>query len=510
MDEVVVSASRLRPFDPRDGFGGVRAIVNIQAPAWWDARARKVRPFNAFGFDSAQADPNPDLLSVTVTKSLGQPCGAFSLNFAPRTISEDGYLWGDVIPPYSLVEIWMQRYPQDEQPVLVSLGLTDGDQYTGSFGQKDPHRTITVSGREVSCVLADQHTLYLPAGPEAVSPTVVSNDEWAQAGLPALPPIFQSAAQLLGIVAIDPELAEQGANPIQVIQRFLQMVTTGYRSGWNKQGLPLLQLRLGSDLKDILVFNAAAASLFDARAILPSSSQSVNSNVPLWSLMSTWSDPTYQELFPRSVVSADGQTAVEVVFRKKPFGGRLDAQGHFLGVPDASGSQFDATFVSDDDQNFQIRDEDVINASLRRGLTDAVNLYRVWPQTLFGNDPEEMAALLSPLIEASEQAPSDARRIGLRLMDVSDYYFKDVLTTDTLKQSKQREKLLWYWHRFEPLFRRGRYVTKLIPRANIGMRMLHTGEQDTEFYTTGVTHTISFGPEVVATSALDVMRGWPV
>lgn len=521
------------PRDARPPINAIRAIVRIQTPPEFDPRTGQVRPGELISFDTSGKDIGRDLLSVTTSKKLSEPCGRFTLTMVPREVLR-GSTWADLIPPYSLVEIYLQSYPRDPQPVLVMLGLTDTNQVTEEFGDAAPQRRVQIAGRELSCVFVDQKTLYLPLSPDLLEPELVS----AQPGMPAL---FTPQAALFGMLAIDPELAEIGASPIDVIDRFIRMVTVGLKTQYNPAGRPLLNLQLPIEidaatgkptttlLRDLLVFNPASSAerLFDQRALLPPTSQLIDTGTSLWNLMSTFSDPTYQELFTTTVdlrlSSTQAQqaplprtrlVASEVIFRSKPFGGRIDLNGDLVGTRAETGSQFDADFENDSRWNFAVSDGDVVGSSAMRTAQRAVNLFYVFPQTLAVNKPEDFRQYFRPLLDAGDHSPASAQRLGPRLMNVSDYYFTDPGTnvgTD-VQIATTRARLLWNWHRFEPLFWRGQYRLRGTPRAGVGMRMVDFRQRSArEFYVVGVTHSMNIGGQQPHYSTqLDVERGWPL
>ncbi len=525
---------------PHPFTSGVRAVVRIQTPPEYDPRSDQVIPGQPFSFDvlDPSTDIGRDLLSVTTQKRLNEPCGRFTLNLAPREVVR-GYTWADLIPAYSLVEIWMQRYPQNPEPVLVMLGLTSAAMISAQMSGAQQTRQVQIHGREVSCVFVDQKVFYLPADPEQLQPEKVSS----QAGIS---PLFSKAVALLGMVAIDPQLAYVGDSPAAVMGRFVRMCTEGQKTTWNQSATPMLNLDLPitidpttykptqNVLSELLVFDEQRAQerLFDPRAALPAAAQFKDIGVPIWNLMETWSDPAYQELFVRSVDLRDGLAALgiertpqpipartrlvanELFFRKKPFAGRINEAGEIVGAHER-GSQFDDDFISDPRENVFVRPEDVIELCVGRSVESSlVNVYRVRPRSISANTDADFNALLAPLMDDGTNAPASIRRFGPRLMKVDDYYFRNLggnMTSD-IEVARTRARLLWHWHRYEPLFKRGNYTLKGNPHVNIGMRMVTSDAMATvnEYYVTGVTQSISFGKQASFRTRVDVDRGWPV
>lgn len=529
--------------EPKPGpqVSSIRAIVRIQTPPELNPTTGEIEPGLFIGFDTAarDLDINRALLSVTTSKNLGEPCGRATLTFAPDKYR--GRTWADMIPSYSLIEIFLQRFPENPQPILVFLGLTDAREVSETY-QRDGsvQRSVKVSARELSCLFVDWRTLYLPTPPENLYRDSATN----------LPGLFTEKVQLLGMLALEPHLALTGEDPAKVIGKFVQMVTTGLETEWNPKALPLINLELPYDrqmgrpprrLADYLVYDEESArrDLFDPTAQLPASSQFTLSDHSLWNLIETFSDPVYQELFTQTlskVVSIPGPvdaqpprdaSFVEVVFRKKPFGGRLNAKGEFdmTSIRDTRGSQFDREFEGDPLNTFEITDRDVMQMVLRRSPEDLLNLYYVIPQVP-DLDVSDWQAQFPPLIDDADGSPSSITRYGLRMLRHADYYFgqprssSDPPKEDPLRieTGRSRAKMLYYWYRFNPLFHRGSYNIRGNALARVGMRMVHQGRDlgpegtkgKREYYVTAVTHSMQFAQEVLFTTALSVERGWPI
>jgi hypothetical protein len=496
--------------------GAIRVLIRIQSPPWWNPRTGQVEPGLSLDFDTGEPNgPITDLLSLVVKKEIDKPCGEFVLNFAPREPIA-GYTWGEIIPGYSLCEIWMQRYPDDQELRLVMVGLTGTVLESEVYGQQQPQRQVQVSGREVSCVLVDQKTFSLPPGKiSALDPDVTRSTSTSD-----LHPLFSPAAQLLGMAVIDPELAYAGASPVDAIGNFVDMLTIGYSSEFNPLGQPLLNLQLpeGLELKDLLLFDRqkAKAALFDSDARLPASSQFTINGEPLWNLMDTWSDPAYMELFPISrepsapLSGGRSRGFVEIVFRKRPYAGRI-VKGKVDGQAAPQGTQFDRDFA--DTETVEIPETRVVARVRRRAVSNIQNLYYVFPAHPFFNIPEEYRLILTPLIDAAPTAPSSFTRYGLRLRHVADYYIDDPLGGTAFEIAAERQRLLWGWHRFEGLFWAGHLSMALTPTLQVGKRLVSNwGRKGMyEYYVRTLVHSINFSDASVrAQTVAGVDRGWPV
>ncbi len=529
-----------KAFNPADAHGSIRAVLRIQTPPEWDPRTGTVRPGKLYGFDSGErGGPADDLISLVTSKQLDQPAGRFTLNFVPREV-EEGRTWADLIPAYSLVEIWLQRWPENPQPVLVMLGLSGPTIESEDYSNAEPERTIQVTGWELSVIFADQRILYLPVPPEEqayevlpdplarpLSSSVVTTSVTPRATSPAQrgqPATATPEVSLFGMLAIDPELAQEGATPVDAIGRFVQMVTTGVATDYNKHGLPLLNFEFpDATLKDLLFFDAKRArrDLFDPQAQLPASAQLPIDRAALWSLMTAWCDPYYQEMFPLTrdtsldtrarFVTTLQRAAIEIVFRKKPFAGRINSAGEVVGVASSVGTQFDPDFG--DANTTTIADSDVASISVACGFVDRIsNVYLVYPQASGIGGPD-WRAIQTPLADNHPLAPSSVVRFGSRPMEVPDYYIRldgGEGPINWLAVASARQRLLWAWHRFEPLFRRGSYTLRGHAEIQVGSRLVHVGRNmNREYYVTGLTHSMLLGDQQPRfLTRVEVERGW--
>lgn len=494
--------------------GAIRAIVRIQCPPEFDPRLGKVRPGATFGFDTSEKGlgaPVDDLLAVHVSKSIEKACGEFTLLFAPRE-PVAGYTWADLIPGYSLVEIWLQRYPDNPEPVLVMLGLTGTRLETEFYAQQEVERTVQGCGRELSCIFVDQESLYLPNLPQPVFPEDTSRAT-------DLPAIFSPAAQLLGMAVIDPKLVHEGASPVEAIKHFIDMVRVGVKTDFNPDALPLLNLEFpDAKLADLLFFDEerAARELFDPSAQLPAAATLCQDQVALWNIMSAYSDPNYQELYtltrnPEPGLSPRTRGFVEIRFRKYPFAGRIDAGGKLVDIAAPKGTQFDQGFAETETITSSMRD--VVSSSLTRSVDHIQNLFYVYPRNPFTNDESAYKSIYQPILDAGQGSPSSFRRFGPRLRKVSDYYFRSQGSASSAQIGTARAKLLWAWHRYEPLFRRGSISTKGMPAAQVGKRLLIPDRRNgpMEFYINSWSHSLQLEQqEVSLATTLGVERGWPL
>lgn len=532
----------------------IRALVKLQCPPEYCPRLGKFLAATSYDFDTSDpAGPGRDLQSLVITKNMHEPAGRFTMTFAPRPFPDGpfkGLYWNDVIPSYSLVEIYVQRYPDDPQPVLRMLGLTGARGRTEDYSQREPRRVVQISGMELSGIFAEQQILYLPwpptqeraeegddlfpgardakGNPLASVPFMLGQDE-------PMPFTASHRLGLLGMLAIDPDLANTGGNPVDIIDYFIRMVTTGVQTDYNPSAEPLLNFEFPkAKLHQLVYFDTATANanLFDPNAQLPKSSQITSGN--LWNLMTGWSDPAYQELFavsrdlrtipdpktPALPLSATikSTSAIEVVFRKKPFAGRIDSLGNVIGAAASTGTQFDADFLSGN--TLDIDGGDLQHESLTQSPERAKNIYLVIPVVPGMDNPSAFIAKSSPLVDRKGTSPARLSRYGPRLMRVADYYLRwsdkpDQKIPHPFFLARQRQKLLRSWHRFEPLFHHGALRLKGNTRVQVGKRLVDhrrdpIGEYQREYYVTGWTDQLTFEREVSYLTSVQVERGWDI
>lgn len=490
-----------------------RARVRIQTPPRYDPATGRVVEGKTFGFDNADPRPDLPLLSIRTSKRVDQPCGRFQLTFAPVEV-ERGLFWSDVLPAYSLVEIFMQRFPEPER--LVMLGLVDRGEVSEDFSSPAPQRQVNVYGREAGCIFVDQRTLYLPAPPE---PLLAGEQSQTSRGLD-LPTLYEDKVQLLGMLAIDPTLGYEGAGPVDVIDKFVQMATVGYVTDYNRAGVPLLDLRLPKrTLADLIVFDKEKAKrlLFDPKARLPAAGQEIRSGISYWELLETWCDPTYHEMWTRTVAEYEDRSrqqsrsdgVIEVVFRRRPFAGRI-VNDELVEVAPPAGTQFAPDFLADPTETVPVSPEVVLSRTHGWDAAKTQNLYYVYPQ--FPNVDQLFQSTYQPLVDVGEHSPSDIRRLGLRMRKVSDYYFGEGADT-ALERAAARARLLWAWHRFEGIMKSGVLQVIGSPHYEVGKRLVEVaqGRHEREAYLTGVSHSLVFGSTSPAyRTALQFDRGWPL
>lgn len=499
--------------------------VKIQTPPEFNPLTGQMEPARVIRFDSRESGDSPagDVYTLTWGNSVNTPCGRFTLTMAPRYV-EGNRTWADLIPAYSLVEIWVQRFPDDEECVM--LGLVTHRSEDADFTQAGPMRTIRISGSAVSRVLVDQKTFWLPVNPATLAPN--EPEEFLtdlRSGDASIPDLYGPAAEIFGTAILDPQLFSEGDGPIAVIDKYVRYIVEG-KGPRSVTPKPLLNWALPTvRLEQILFFDPTRASLFDHKARLPAQQSVHAGNVPLWSLLSGYVSPFYQEFFsetrqlesiaPSRVIGADpgglASVAVEIVLRKKPFAGRIDESGDLVDTRFPGGSQFDETFENDREQSIDLGGWPVQSYCYARSSDAVRNLFYTLPQAVNEIAGTPFTALHAPLMDTDPASPSFVRRFGLRLCHVNDPYLAE-RQGDVEHLARTRERLLMAWHRFEPTFLNGQITVAGHPRFRAGKRVVWTEpyvNRRLEFYVPSVTHTVSIrGSSPTYSTQLEVQRGW--
>ena len=99
-------------------------------------------------------DENSEIKAVTTSKDIATPTGTFSITFVPKQ------KWFTNIHVFDFVEIQMAG--AGEKLKIVMRGLVDSVNKTESW-EGEPQRQITVSGRDLGCLLTDFKVFYIPA-----------------------------------------------------------------------------------------------------------------------------------------------------------------------------------------------------------------------------------------------------------------------------------------------------------------------------------------------------------
>ena len=486
----------------------------------------------------AERQLQSDLLAVRVANSITAPYQTFRIDLAPHSA------WANLIRPYSLVSIALQRYAPGDMaatstPEPVLLGLVDYVDVTEDYGQASPHRRISVCGRSLSATLSDNrwwhHWFLADADGKRRDPPEWSNLFAGHLGEAQLKQEAQLAAR--GFFAVDPHLFDAlvDSHPARAMKlAFDFYVGTADQTGF-------IKLEFGSDgkrerLASRLLFDEAAtqAGFHDpsCRLVKQAMPTSLLQDASCWDALAHFCEQPFTELFTDTYGNTVNDAAVHVIARKPPWAGFIGFEGNKAvvdfktGRPKGGQSLFDSehgrwdAFIDTVNINVGARN-DVVCINLRRGVDGrnaTFNAFSVLPETSSpaGNNTGDqlLQREIPPLIDEDPDSTSYVLRYGLRPAPRHQSKYISVVGVDESKlemgDAKSRamayELLLREWYHRQPEFWHGSYVLKGRTELRVGKRLLdHRAKR--EFYITSVVHDLRCDTGRFI-STVNVERGW--
>jgi hypothetical protein len=113
-----------------------------------------------FRVTSALGQYDSEILAINTNKDLGNPAGTFNILFVPKKDSSN-FTWFDKIDAYDYAQIEFKGI-NDPDFRVVMRGLIDTVNFSESWEGGTPQRSITVSGRDLGCLLTDHQIYYIP------------------------------------------------------------------------------------------------------------------------------------------------------------------------------------------------------------------------------------------------------------------------------------------------------------------------------------------------------------
>lgn len=483
-----------------------------------------------------------DILAVTVSNAMDRPFATFEIVMAARPLTQSGYTWGDLIEPFSLVTIAMQRSgpPNDPtttvQPETVMLGLVDYTALSEDYGDAAPRRQVRIVGRSLSALLVDQRWWFhhfladrqnVDRLPDARA-LYQTQPDWR---------LLRDEAGMrgLGFLAIDIDRFKDVTqrHPIAAVATAWNVFVNG-----SADDAPFIQIQFadGLPLAKRLVLNTAdaEASYVDAKARLQS--QVIPSQMPranCWELLQFFCPSPFMELYQDSIGTLEAPEC-HVVLRKPPFVGHI---GYDTGQPNVAfstgafpqphGSLFDREYGpnwSRSRDTVVIAGSDILSVPMmRRGLDGrpVYSAYDVQPALggPSGNNQSDrfVQREVAPIYDEYIHSPSYIRRVGIRSVDprpntipiVSPDGDTRLEIGDFGKHAYAYSALAYAWFFRSPAFWQGQYVLKGNTGIRIGRRLVDsTRARPREFYVTSVVHRMEFGQQPAFTTTVQVERGW--
>src|SRR5215471_2630704 len=365
-----------------------------------------------FGMGSAAKGHAPleaGLLAAETHKDLAQAVGSFQLTL-DGIEDAHGRRWEDRIPMRSLVFIAMVRDGRPGLPDVdptVMVGLTDHHAVQDTWSEAHPRRTVTISGRELSCIILDATLIYHPA-----------LSALSSVGLVTIENIAQGPLQLA--LSANPAEMSRG-DPKDILRVILDMFI--FHGGTSKtpaaaeSKTPVLQQPLisvdmpGIELNKLLVPQYKIWRTFDTVTVdigqFPTQANSV------WNYLHLWIDRNFQEFFTRV---EDG--VVKIHFRGKPFKHDYVKAGTRFQTPDETGGTL---------QTIRLDPADMVAQSRARDSTNVYNFFSVLPRGF--RDDEDVYAFrqgVLPAIIQEADHPSFIGKYGIRVMEVQTPYLSQL------------------------------------------------------------------------------------
>jgi len=365
-----------------------------------------------FGMGSAAKGHAPleaGLLAAETHKDLAQAVGSFQLTL-DGIEDAHGRRWEDRIPMRSLVFIAMVRDAAPGLPDVdptVMVGLTDHHAVQDTWSEAHQRRTVSISGRELSCIILDATLIYHPALAARAS-----------VGLVTIENIAQGVLSLA--LSANPAQMSRG-RPMDILRVILDMFIFHGGSGKvpaaSESKTPVLQQPVisvdmpGIQLDKLLVPQYDLWHMFDNVTVdIGQFPAQVNS---VWNYLHLWIDRNFQEFFTRV---EDG--VVKIHFRAKPFKqDYVKAGTRFVPSEETVGTL----------HTIRLDPADLVAQSRERDSSNVYNFFSVLPRGL--RDDEDVYAFrqgVLPAIIQEADHPSFIGKYGIRVMEVQSPYLSQL------------------------------------------------------------------------------------
>jgi len=131
-------------------------------------------------FSTYVGDTKSSLLSIATTKNMNEASGTFQIQLTPEKDSQ-GLTWFDKIGIWDFVEIKLKGI-LDKEEIVVMRGFVDTISYSEEFAGGVPQRSISISGRDLGCLLTDFSIYMIPElGEEAAAEALIGGPVWFKA-----------------------------------------------------------------------------------------------------------------------------------------------------------------------------------------------------------------------------------------------------------------------------------------------------------------------------------------
>jgi hypothetical protein len=374
-----------------------------------------------FGYGADPGDDEPlanSLLAVETGKDMAQACGSFTLTLDARP-ARDGRRWAERIPMRSLVFIVMERHgtTMPEVNPIVMLGFVDTLAVQEQYSEARPRRLVTLSGREISCVLLDTMLLYHPglAGNIAAGTLEIGTE---------------TLRNVLTVALTANPLQFQEGDPKGILQVILETFLfhggpAVARAPQDTSATPIIQHPLialdlpGMELADLFVPMYKQWSTFEeVRVNVGHFPEMVGS---LYNYLFLYIDRNFQEFFSR----LEGGVS-RLYFRGKPFKHAFIGPDEEPETGTVSGSRFKSRDEEPTLQTFGLDAADMLSHTRQRDSSAIYNYFSVMPLGIWDEVQLFLYGAL-PQIITDPRHPSFIGRYGLRPMRARSIYLSQLL-----------------------------------------------------------------------------------
>lgn len=482
------------------------------------------------------ANTLPGLIGVEVAESVDGLVNHFALTLAPAAFGTPDSI-AALVPQYSLVEIHMAATDDTDDTAIV--GLTDAAHEAEQWSAAGPHRSITIPGRGIECVLADANVWWAPyLETHALDQTEIDRT--------LTEPFLE---QLTGQLAWSRKIIGEDTDPRSAVLCVLLYYLLNHASAVVNLLLPDEQR-----IRDLLLPDGYTPDTLDAqlarfppqpgtrydiprtwtfigdslgitKLLLPTATLHPQPGPVLNALVSLI-DREFHEFFVRYERDAGvGRSRARMIHRIKPFAGPGLAET--LEIVDRSTlgrRPLRSRFNLDEPslETVEITSADVLASNLAHGMRDVRNVYLVSPGQSAFFENGAFKAMVAPKYAGRRGDWSYIGRFSVRPLEhVTPHFVVGRRTTDTpaiIEASEQLADLLRVWYDPHPVMLEGTIQVVGRNAFRSGQRLIWRGLADDmtpdgrptrEFYVRAVQKRYDC-ERGAFTAALQVERGWTI
>lgn len=495
------------------------------------------------------------VLGATVMNTING-VGTFVLQFDAMRDELRGFNLAERLRPRSAVAIGAVRASVSRRVMPIMLGIIDTATYSEEWRSAAPVRAVQVTGRILSALLMDHQHYFHPIAARAFDDPTKLGD-YRQCYTINNEKLLRDEISLraMGMLAINRELLlMENLHPVAIAKALFDYYVV---SGITPQrpdntGGPFIKYNIlarpdkgaelgGRSLADLIRLKAERSDFFDRDGAIMQARVLPTMQMPkgtLWDVLKVIAESPFSELFMETYGESFAKIHTQVVIRKPPWRGHIEADGRVnagaSGPPARHESLFDETYGTWNlAENSIIATGDEIlsrNAITRVSRPNEVyTAYEVTPMIMSdsGNSTTESfwKARVPPLFEEGIDSPSTIARYGIRVKQVTTRMIStigpDASTPksdgDIVSRCCGYQALMREWFHRTPEFWEGSIVIRGNPKVKVGMVFVDVdcygpgSRFMREYYITGYQHMFNFSekePQFV--TVLQLERGWDI